>query len=158
MSHLGLHHNRCMTTLSRTKFVLPAVTLLVWALAAASIVYWGLRLAEGGRSDVSAPAAAAQPPVVDTQIVARLLGAVDAAAPQQATLASRFQLQGVLAGTPGGGAALIVVDGKPAQPFRVGSAIEEGLILQSAVARRARLAATRDGPTLLTLDMPPLKD
>ena len=147
-----------MMTLSRTKFGLPAVTLLVWALAAASIVYWGLRLAEGGRPDVKAPAAAAQPPVVDTQVVARLLGAVEAAAPQRATLASRFQLQGVLAGTPGGGAALIVIDGKPAQPFRVGSAIEEGLVLQSAVARRARLAATRDGPTLVTLDMPPLKE
>ena len=146
-----------MMTLSRTKFGLPMVTLLVWALAAASIVYWGLRLAEGG-PDVAAPAAAAQPPVVDTQVVARLLGAVDAAAPQQASLASRFQLQGVLAGTPGGGAALIVVDGKPAQPFRVGSVIEEGLVLQSAVARRARLAATRDGPTLVTLDMPPLKE
>ena len=147
-----------MMTLSRTKFGLPAVTLLVWALAALSIVYWGLRLAEGGGPGVAAPAAAAQPPVVDTQVVARLLGAVDAAAPQQATRASRFQLQGVLAGTPGGGAALIVIDGKPAQPFRVGSAIEEGLVLQSAVARRARLAATRDGPTLVTLDMPPLKE
>ena len=145
-------------TLSRTKFGLPAVTLLAWALAAASIVYWGLRLAEGRGPGVSAPTATAQPPVVDTQVVARLLGAVDAAAPQQASLASRFQLQGVLAGTPGGGAALIVVDGKPAQPFRVGSVIEEGLVLQSAVARRARLAATRDGPTLVTLDMPPLKE
>ena len=147
-----------MMTLSRTKFGLPMVTLLVWALAALSIVYWGLRLAEGGGPGVAAPAAAAQPPVVDTQVVARLLGAVDAAAPQQASLASRFQLQGVLAGTPGGGAALIVIDGKPAQPFRVGSVIEEGLVLQSAVARRARLAATRDGPTLVTLDMPPLKE
>ena len=146
-----------MMTLSRTKFGLPMVTLLVWALAAASIVYWGLRLAEGG-PDVAAPAASAQPPVVDTQVVARLLGAVDAAAPQQASLASRFQLQGVLAGTPGGGAALIVIDGKPAQPFRVGSVIEEGLVLQSAIARRALLAATRDGPTLVTLDMPPLKE
>ena len=147
-----------MLTLSRTKFGLPTVTLLVWALAAASIVYWGLRLAEGRGAGVTAPAAAAQPPVVDTQVVARLLGAVDAAAPQQASLASRFQLQGVLAGTPGGGAALIVVDGKPAQPFRVGSVIEEGLVLQSAIARRARLAATREGPTLVTLDMPPLKE
>ena len=147
-----------MVTLPRMKFGLPVVTLVVWALAAASIVYWGLRLAGGRGPEVLAPVAATPPPVVDTQIVARLLGAVETAAPQQATLASRFQLQGVLAGTPGGGAALIVVDGKPAQPFRVGAAIEEGLVLQSAVARRARLAATRDGPTLLTLDMPPLKE
>jgi general secretion pathway protein C len=147
-----------MVTLPRMKLGLPVVTLVVWALAAASIVYWGLRLAGGRGPEVSAPVAAPPPPVVDTQVVARLLGAVEAAAPQQATLASRFQLQGVLAGTPGGGAALIAVDGKPAQPFRVGSPIEEGLVLQSAVARRARLAATRDGPTLLTLDMPPLKE
>ena len=140
------------------KFGLPAVTLVVWALAAASLVYWGLRLAGGRGPDLSAPAVAAPPPVVDPQVVARLLGAVEAAAPQQATRASRFQLQGVLAGTPGGGAALIVVDGKPAQPFRVGAAIEEGLVLQSAVARRAKLAATPGGPTLLTLDMPPLKE
>jgi general secretion pathway protein C len=140
------------------KFGLPVVTLVVWALAAASIVYWGLRLAGGRGPELSAPVAATPPPVVDTQVVARLLGAVEAAAPEQATLASRFQLVGVLAGTPGGGAALIAVDGKPAQPFRVGAAIEEGLVLQSAVARRARLAATRDGSTLLTLDMPPLKE
>jgi general secretion pathway protein C len=147
-----------MVTLSRTKFGVPAVTLVIWALAAASIVYWGLRLAGGRGPELIAPVAAPPSPMVDTQVVARLLGAVEAAAPQQATLASRFQLVGVLAGTPGGGAALIAVDGKPAQPFRVGGAIEEGLVLQSAVARRARLAATRDGPTLLTLDMPPLKD
>jgi len=147
-----------MVTLSRTRFGLPVVTLVVWALAAASMVSWGLRLAGGRGPAVSAPVVAAPAPVVDTQVVARLLGAVDAAAPQQASLASRFQLQGVLAGTPGGGAALIVVDGKPAQAFRVGSAIEDSLVLQSAVARRARLAATPGGPTLVTLDMPPLKD
>ena len=74
----------------------------------------------------------------------------------QASIASRFVLQGVVAVAPGGGAALIAVDGKPARPFRVGSAVEEGLILQSATARQATLAGTQEGPALVTLDMPPL--
>lgn len=147
-----------MMTLPQSRFGLPAVTLVVWALAAASFVYWGLRLAGGNGPAVSAPVLAAPAPPVDTQTVARLLGAVEAAPMAQASAASRFVLVGVLAGSPGGGAALIGIDGKPAQPFRVGSAVDEGLVLQSAVARQARLAATRDGPTVITLDMPPLKD
>ena len=147
-----------MMTLSRRNLGLPAVTLLVWALATASIVYWGLQLAGGHGPGISAPGPMPPPVVVDTQTVARLLGAVEAAPPPKVSAASRFVLQGVIAGSPGGGAALIVVDGKPAQPYRVGSAIEDGLVLQSAVARRAQLAATRDGPTLITLDMPPLKE
>jgi general secretion pathway protein C len=147
-----------MMTLPQIRFGLPALTLVVWALAGASFVYWGLRLAGGSGPAPAAPVMAAPPPQVDTQAVARLLGAVDAAPMAQASAASRFVLVGVLAGSPGGGAALIGVDGKPPQPFRVGSAVEEGLVLQSAVARQARLAATRDGPTVITLDMPPLKD
>jgi len=49
---------------------------------------------------------------------------------------------------------LISVDGKPAKPFRIGSTIEEGLILQSATARQVTFAASRGGPAVLTLDMP----
>ncbi len=145
-------------TLPQSRFGLPALTLVVWALAGASFVYWGLRLAGGSGPAPAAPVMAAPPPQVDTQAVARLLGAVDAAPMAQTSAASRFVLVGVLAGSPGGGAALIGIDGKPPQPFRVGGAVEEGLVLQSAVARQARLAATRDGPTVITLDMPPLKD
>ena len=58
--------------------------------------------------------------------VARVLGARAQVAMPQASIASRFVLQGVVAVAPGGGAALIAVDGKPARPFRVGSAVEEG--------------------------------
>lgn len=145
-------------TLPQSRFGRPALTLVVWALASASVVYWGLRLAGGSGPALAAPVVAAPPPQVDSQAVARLLGAVDAAPMAQASAASRFVLVGVLAGSPGGGAALIGVDGKPPQPFRVGSAVDDGLVLQSAVARQARLAATRDGPTVITLDLPPLKD
>ena len=142
--------------LSQSKWSLRALTLLVWALAAGSVVYWGLRLA-------ARPAALAPVPVMpsasvppDPALVARILGATPAQALPQASLASRFALSGVVAGAPGGGAALIAVDGKPARPFRVGSLVEEGLVLQSAAARRATLGETRDSPALVTLDMPSL--
>jgi general secretion pathway protein C len=46
------------------------------------------------------------------------------------------------------------VDGKPAKPFRVGTMIEEGLVLQSVAARRAVLAESATGPAVLTLELP----
>ena len=87
---------------------------------------------------------------------ARSLGAapVVAAAP---TLASRFQLQGVMAGGPNAGAALIAVDGKAAKPYRVGAELEGGLVLQSVQGRQAALAGDMAGPPVLTLELPPLK-
>ena len=64
-------------------------------------------------------------------------------------------LVGVAAGArSGGGAALIAIDGKPAKPYRVGSAVDEGLVLQSVQARRAVLAATPEGPQVLALELP----
>jgi len=134
---------------------MASTTLVVWALAAGSLVYWGLRLSAGSGVAASPPAATA-PAAIDPLAVARVLGARPAVAAPQASMASRFALQGVVAGAPGGGAALIAVDGNPARPFRVGSSIEEGLILQSAAARQATLAATPNGPALVTLEMPPL--
>ena len=134
---------------------MPSATLVVWALAAGSLMYWGLRLS-AGRGAAASPPAATAPAAIDPLAVARVLGARAAVAAPQASMASRFALQGVVAGSPGGGAALIAVDGNPARPFRVGSSIEEGLILQSAAARQATLAATPNGPALVTLEMPPL--
>ena len=131
-------------------------TLLLWALAGATAVYWGLKLSAspGG----TAPAAAApEPMVTDTQALARLLGAspVLAAAEAAPSAASRFVLMGVLAGTAsGGGAALIAVDGKPAKPYRVGANVEPGLVLQSLGKGAARLGASMDGATTLALEMP----
>ena len=130
-----------------------AITLAVWALGAASLVYWGLRLSPGGATIVHVPPAIAST-VIDPLSVARVLGATASQALPQASFASRFALQGVVAGSPGGGAALIAVDGKPARAYRVGSAIEEGVMLQSANGRQVTLAASRDGPALLTLQMP----
>ena len=77
-----------------------------------------------------------------------------AAAP---TLASRFQLQGVLAGGPDAGAALIAVDGKPAKPYRVGAVVADGWVLQSAQGRRVNLGASMNGPQTLVLELPAKK-
>ncbi len=132
------------------------MTAVVWALAAASLVYWGLRMASGRGVDEPVPVTSASPTAIDPIAVARVLGAATPVAAPQVSLASRFSLHGVVAGSPGGGAALIAIDGKPARPFRVGSEVEEGLFLQSAAARQATLGATRNGPAIVTLDMPPL--
>ena len=142
-----------MVTLSQSRWGLRAITVVVWALAAGSAVYWGLKLSSGSK-----PGPMAEQPVavaaIDPAAVARLLGATAPQAAPQATLASRFALQGIVAGSPGGGAALISVDGQPAKPFRVGNAVDEGLVLKTTSPRQVTLAASRDGPALLTLEMP----
>ena len=97
--------------------------------------------------------------LVDASAVARLMGAVEAqvavvAAP---SVASRLALLGVIAGEDNA-AALIGIDGKPPRPYQVGSTVTDGLVLSAVSPRRALLAASVDGPTVLTLDMPPLKD
>jgi general secretion pathway protein C len=153
-----LHHNPRMKALSRSKLALSLVTLLIWVAAAGSVAYWVLKISWGTRMAPALPALAAPALTTDPVAISRLLGAVAPAQAAQPTQASRFALLGVLAGTPGGGAALIAVDGKPARPVRVGGAVEEGLVLQSASGRQVRLAAEMTGPTTLTLEMPPLKN
>ena len=147
-----------MVALSRSKLALSLVTLLIWVVAAASVVYWVLKIVAASRVVPALPALAAPAPTTDPVAISRMLGAVAAAPAAQATVASRFTLLGVLAGTPGGGAALIAVDGKPARPVRVGGAVEEGLVVQSAVGRQVKLATDMTGPATLTLEMPPLKN
>ncbi|MDB5942403.1 MAG: ral secretion pathway protein [Ramlibacter sp.] len=151
-----------MATSVQSRWALRASTLVLWLLAGASCVYWGLRIApRAAPAAVAAPLRTAIP--ADPQAVARLLGATPMAAlPAAATpavnLASRFNLLGVVAERSHRGAALIAVDGKPARPFRVGSAVDEGLVLQSVDRRRAVLAASASGPALVTLELPEPKN
>ena len=131
---------------------------MLWALAAGSLGFWGLRLS----ADASVASVNAEITQVkfDPLALARILGANSAQAVQatpQVSLASRFSLQGVVAGAPNGGAALIAMDGQPARPYRIGSSLEGGLLLQSTNGRQVILSATTDGPALVTLEMPPLK-
>ena len=139
-----------------TNATISAATVLVWALAVGSALYWGMRLT-AARGMAAAPPQPLQLTTADPAAVARLLGARPANPVMQASLASRFSLQGVVGGGPGGGAALISIDGKPAKAVRVGSVVEDGLILQSTNARAVTLAESRSSPALLTLEMPLLR-
>jgi general secretion pathway protein C len=145
-----------MVRMRNSNWVVPAVTALLWAAAAASAVAWGLRLGAPAAQGQLAGSSYRPPPPADPALVARLLGQAQGSAPAAAAppLSSRFSLVGVVAGRSQQGAALISVDGRPAKPFRVGSFVDEGLVLQSVQQRRAVLAASPDGPAVVTLDMP----
>jgi general secretion pathway protein C len=139
------------------------VTLLVWLLAGASAMYWGLKLSGPGGTGLNAPVAAAGPASSDPGMVAYLLGVRQSAvaagpAAEVPAAPNRFVLTGVIAGRAHSqGAALISVDGKAPKPYRVGGQIEAGLVLQSVAPRRAVLAPSTDGPPSFTLDLPTLK-
>jgi general secretion pathway protein C len=151
--------NRRMVSNLQSKWTVAGATFALWALVAASAVYWGLKFTTSS-APAGGPALAARAPTpADPAAVARLLGASPGAAVAApvASLSSRFTLVGVVASRSNQGAALIAVDGRPAKPFRVGAAIDEGLVLQSVEARRATLAASREGPAVLTLELPARK-
>ena len=143
-----------MVSNSQNRLAVAGITFIVWALVAATAVYWGMKLIARPGGPAIAPLAVRAPAPADPAAMARLLGASPAAAAPAASLASRFALVGVVANRSHQGAALIAVDGKPAKPFRVGVAVDQGLVLQSVESRRAVLAATNDGPPVLTLELP----
>jgi len=135
------------------------VTLLVWLAAAASIAYWGLRLTGPAGSLAPVAVAGSSLPTADAQAIGRVLGATSVvvqAAPVAAP--TRFVLTGVVADRRQGGAALIAIDGKPPRPYRVGAAVEQGLVLKAVTARRAELAGSMSAPASITLELPPLKN
>jgi general secretion pathway protein C len=147
-----------MVSNSRDRWTVYGSTFLLWALLAASAVYWGMKLSSAA-APPPAPAAPRAAPVVDPVAVARLLGAgPSTAAPAEAApAASRFALLGVVANASSGAAALITVDGRPARPFRVGTQIEPGLVLQSVDTRHAKLGPDANGPATVTLELPQRK-
>ena len=152
------HRPSFATALSASsRLMLPAASLLVWGVVAFSAVTWGLRWSTMDTAFSNASAAAQALPEVDVSAAARTLGAAPVLASAAPTLASRFQLQGVMAGGPDAGAALIAVDGKPAKPFRVGTLVADGLLLQLAQGRRISLGASMDGPQTLVLELPAQK-
>ena len=136
------------------------VTFAVSALAAASVAYWGLK-GWGPHAPSTAPAVVlAQASPVSPQAVARALGGglatspLASAAPPSAI--SRYALVGVLAGRFRAGAALISVDGQEAKPIRVGTLVNDGVMLLSVTGRRAVLSIGTGTPAKFTLELPPL--
>lgn len=139
---------------------------VVWALVAATAVFWGLRLLARPQ-----PAPAYALTVGESTVargdLSRLFGAAPVAAnasnqPMAPELASRFKLLGLMAPRPTSaepahrtGYALIAVDGKPARPFAVGAALDSGLVLQSVSLRTASIGPV-DGAAAVQLEIPPL--
>ena len=88
--------------------------------------------------------------------VARLLGQGDAPAETVAVAdpGSRYRLTGIIASPSGQGVALLSVDGKPAKPYRVGSTIEDGLMLQSVERHSVALASDAKAAVRVRLELP----
>lgn len=86
--------------------------------------------------------------------MARLLGArsLTVAQPQQGS--PDLQLSGVIAHPDGHGIALIGPPGQPAHSYVVGSAVREGLWLQSVGTRKAELGADKQGGARQVLELP----
>lgn len=146
-----------MVTDRTSNWTVRGLTFVVWAAAAASAAYWVMKFAGSDPSVPRVAAATRQAAPADPMVVARLLGHTTGASPAaaaQAPTSSRLTLLGVVADRSQHGAALIAVDGKPAKPFRVGTAIEEGLVLQSVGPRKATLGESVDGPASVTLELP----
>lgn len=130
---------------------------LVAMLLAASVVYWVMRWpARDGGPALPVAAAPDALPAADAPALARLLGANTApvAAVAAPDAASRFRLTGIVATGAGKGVALVAMDGKPAKPYRVGSQLGEGWVLQSVEARSVALGTEVKGPALLQLELP----
>lgn len=136
-------------------------TLGVWALAAASAAYWGLRLFSNP-PPVPPHARPAEPNGAARGDLTRLFG-VDAPPPVaegQAEPApdARFQLLGVLSPrSPQAareGVALIAVDGKPPRAYRIGAVVDGQNVLKSVNPRGATLGP-RDGAALVALNLAP---
>jgi general secretion pathway protein C len=132
---------------------------VIWALVAASVVFWALRLGARGPSapPYTVPVGDSLPARGD---LSRLLGSAPAASGPAAApeASSRFRLVGVaapLASAPQGfGIALVSIDGKPARPFRVGAHVDGDLLLRS-VAQRSAVFGPASGGTAFTLEIPP---
>ena len=143
-----------MVTNTYSRWKVGAGTFVLWFLAIACVVFWGLKLS-ASQLGQGAPALPAAPTVVDIPSLIRALGGTEVAARPASAAPTRYTLIGVLAGTRSGhGAALIEVDGKPAKHYRIGAEVAEGMVLVSVNKREAHLGFTPNGPTAVTLQMP----
>ena len=134
---------------------LRLTSLLVWAVVAYSAVVFALQWGGGVPVDY-AVAGSEQKQVlsdVDALSVSKALGA----APVQsatASLASRFVLVGVMDGGPSQGVALISVDGKPANPYRLGQTVTDGFVVLATGPKKAELGPQLGATATLFLELP----
>jgi general secretion pathway protein C len=153
-----LNHNRPM--LSR------AAAFLIWALVAATGVFWLLRLTAEGPSVRHASVASPQTLPARAEL-SRVLGSTPVMATPAAAspeLSSRFVLTGVMAPkkssggagrSQGPGLALIAVDGQPAKPYALGAKLDGNLTLLAVTLRSASIGPEGGAPVLI-LELPAL--
>ena len=138
--------------------------LLVWALVAGSLVFWGLRL-------LARPAPSSQAAVVASELttvqgdLSRLFGVAPVAATVEVVEApapdprDRLILAGVMAPKRPSdqGLAVISVDGNPSRVYRVGALIEGEWLLREVSLRTATLASAgraNDAAATFVLEIP----
>ncbi len=135
--------------------------LLIWAAVALSVAFWGLRWFGQSMSVPPGTASATMDNSLRGDVSKLLSGPAqpvdDVAAPaQQAALAGRLQLLGVVAPRQEGGragVALLVLDGKPARAYRLGQVVDGELVVQTISQRQVQIGA-QGGPAAVSLDMP----
>ena len=145
-----------MKTATLSLWWLRIATFLLAALAAVSATYWVLKWQATVPSNLTAAVVYTAAPKADPQLVARVLGGGQASsiAKVVSSAASQFKLSGVLANRASGSYALISVDGKAAKPYRVGTHVNDDLLLQSVSARSAALATSLQAPVSVMLELP----
>jgi general secretion pathway protein C len=131
-------------------------TFLLWAVAGASAVFWGLKLSSPPAAASVAPVVSAALAPVDVGAVARTLGVVkksDAKAPEATIVPTKYSVTGIVTGPRNTGIALIAETGKPAKAVRVGALVEEGVVLQAVSAQTATLGPAMGAPALVVLEL-----
>jgi general secretion pathway protein C len=162
MKPFSFHHNPPMPSVAQSVWWPRLAALVLSALAAGSAVFWALKWPASQPATTLQTAAQQRRVAADPALVARALGANQAAQAAARPLASannasRLALLGVVANSRQGGIALIAVDGKPARPFRVGAKVDGDWLLQSVAPRRAVLTPVAEGQAAVTLELPQAK-
>ena len=140
--------------------------LLVWTVTAGVAVFWALRLFAPSTALPERAQIAAMGPALSGDL-SRLLGAAPVAAAQPVAAApdaaTRFRLTGVVAtrtarepsSTAVAGLALISVDGKLPQAYRVGDKLDGQYALQAVGLRSARVGPVGAAAGGFVLELPP---
>ncbi len=136
------------------------LAIIILAAVAASVLFWGLTsfvLVARAPADAGVGAPTMALPGDLTALRGNDPSPTPVPAVALAVESSRFQLIGVIAprdpNSGSQGVALIVIDGKPAQAFRVGDRLDSDQVLQ-AVQMRGVSIGPRGGATSISLQLP----
>ena len=131
------------------------LTFLLALLAGACVVYWVLSTMGVANQSPQTAAVELKSGDSDAKDLVRALGGKPAASSSAPSVPStQYQLLGVVAGPVGKGHALLVVGSAAPKAYTVGSALGEGLILQSVSARGAKIGMSMQGPATVELALP----